>query len=112
MGSGTGLLGVRQRVDLVDGTLVAGPTDDGGFVLDAILPACVPTTSHAASTRTVEEPLMSPDPIRVLVVDDEPMVCAHLRTILGSAGDIDVIEPPMTVRPRCAPSNGTARTSS
>ncbi|URN03755.1 response regulator transcription factor [Actinomadura madurae] len=36
---------------------------------------------------------MSPDPIRVLVVDDEPMVCAHLRTILGSAGDIDVIEP-------------------
>ncbi|HEX4215419.1 MAG TPA: response regulator transcription factor [Candidatus Dormibacteraeota bacterium] len=30
-------------------------------------------------------------PIRVLVVDDEPMVCAHLRTILGSAGDIQVV---------------------
>ena len=30
--------------------------------------------------------------IRVLVVDDEPMVCAHLRTILGSAGDIEVVE--------------------
>ncbi|MDT7799283.1 MAG: hypothetical protein QOI78_2716 [Actinomycetota bacterium] len=29
--------------------------------------------------------------IPVLVVDDEPMVCAHLRTILGSAGDIDVV---------------------
>jgi DNA-binding NarL/FixJ family response regulator len=29
--------------------------------------------------------------IRVLVVDDEPMVCAHLRTILGSAGDIEVV---------------------
>jgi DNA-binding NarL/FixJ family response regulator len=29
--------------------------------------------------------------IRVLAVDDEPMVCAHLRTILGSAGDIEVI---------------------
>jgi DNA-binding NarL/FixJ family response regulator len=29
--------------------------------------------------------------IRVIVVDDEPMVCAHLRTILGSAEDIDVI---------------------
>ena len=25
--------------------------------------------------------------IRVVVVDDEPMVCAHLRTILGSSGD-------------------------
>ncbi|HEY2550200.1 MAG TPA: response regulator transcription factor [Streptosporangiaceae bacterium] len=28
--------------------------------------------------------------IRVVVVDDEPMVSAHLRTILGSAGDIEV----------------------
>jgi DNA-binding NarL/FixJ family response regulator len=31
--------------------------------------------------------------IRVLVVDDEPMVGAHLRTILGSVDDLDVIEP-------------------
>jgi DNA-binding NarL/FixJ family response regulator len=30
--------------------------------------------------------------IRVVVVDDEPMVCAHLRTILGSAGDIEVTD--------------------
>jgi DNA-binding NarL/FixJ family response regulator len=29
--------------------------------------------------------------IRVLVVDDEPMVCAHLRTILGAAGTIEVV---------------------
>jgi DNA-binding NarL/FixJ family response regulator len=29
--------------------------------------------------------------IRVVVVDDEPMVCAHLRTILGSADDIEVV---------------------
>lgn len=29
--------------------------------------------------------------IRVLTVDDEPMVCAHLGTILGSADDIDVV---------------------
>ncbi len=29
--------------------------------------------------------------VRVVVVDDEPMVCAHLRTILGSAGDIEVV---------------------
>ncbi|WP_414937182.1 response regulator transcription factor [Amycolatopsis sp. cmx-11-51] len=29
--------------------------------------------------------------IRVVVVDDEPMVCAHLRTILGSAADIEVV---------------------
>jgi DNA-binding NarL/FixJ family response regulator len=29
--------------------------------------------------------------IRVVVVDDEPMVCAHLRTILGSADDLEVV---------------------
>ncbi|WP_031470445.1 response regulator transcription factor [Sciscionella sediminilitoris] len=29
--------------------------------------------------------------IGVVVVDDEPMVCAHLRTILGSAADIEVL---------------------
>lgn len=29
--------------------------------------------------------------IRVLVVDDDPMVCAHLRTILGTAEDLDVV---------------------
>jgi DNA-binding NarL/FixJ family response regulator len=32
------------------------------------------------------------DQTRVLVVDDEPMVCAHLQTILGSVEDIDVVE--------------------
>lgn len=29
--------------------------------------------------------------IRVVVVDDEPMVCAHLAAILGSADDIEVV---------------------
>ena len=29
--------------------------------------------------------------ITVLLVDDEPMVCAHLRTILGSAPDLQVV---------------------
>ncbi|GAA0275074.1 response regulator transcription factor [Cryptosporangium japonicum] len=30
--------------------------------------------------------------IRVLVVDDEPMVCGHLRTILDSAPDLEVVD--------------------
>ncbi|MCX4547566.1 response regulator transcription factor [Streptomyces sp. NBC_01387] len=30
--------------------------------------------------------------IRVVVVDDEPMVCVFLRTILGSAPDIEVVD--------------------
>ena len=30
-------------------------------------------------------------PVRVLLVDDEPMVCAHLRTILGADDGIEVV---------------------
>ncbi|MGC4868497.1 response regulator transcription factor [Micromonospora sp. DT53] len=30
--------------------------------------------------------------IRVVVADDDPLVGAHLRTILGSAGDIEVVD--------------------
>ncbi|QKW33165.1 response regulator transcription factor [Actinomadura sp. NAK00032] len=35
---------------------------------------------------------MGASTIRVVVVDDEPMVCAHLRTILGAADDIEVVD--------------------
>ncbi|MFS8099308.1 histidine kinase [Lentzea alba] len=42
-GSGSGLLGLRGRVEMVGGTLTAGPTDDGGFEVDAVLPSFVPT---------------------------------------------------------------------
>jgi signal transduction histidine kinase len=38
-GDGTGLSGLRRRVHLVGGDLVAGPSQDGGFQLDADLPA-------------------------------------------------------------------------
>ncbi|HEU5471366.1 MAG TPA: histidine kinase [Actinophytocola sp.] len=46
-GSGSGLLGLRQRVELIGGTLRAGPSTDGGFEVDAILPAFVPTREKA-----------------------------------------------------------------
>ncbi|MDF5753926.1 ATP-binding protein [Spongiactinospora sp. TRM90649] len=36
--TGTGLLGLRQRVELVNGTLLAGPYGDGGFQIQATLP--------------------------------------------------------------------------
>ena len=42
-GSGTGLLGLRQRVELVSGRFTAAARPDGGFEVDAILPAFVPT---------------------------------------------------------------------
>ncbi len=37
-GQGTGLVGMRERVALLGGSLSAGPAADGGFVVSAILP--------------------------------------------------------------------------
>ena len=46
-GGRAGLDGLRRRVGLVGGTLAAGPTDDGGFRVDADLPDYVPTGESA-----------------------------------------------------------------
>ena len=50
-GSGLGLASLRQRVELVHGTLQAGWTPDGGFCLDATMPSYVPTGVLAAGGR-------------------------------------------------------------
>ncbi|OZM74374.1 two-component sensor histidine kinase [Amycolatopsis antarctica] len=42
-GSGSGLLGLRQRVELIGGTFESGRSAGGGYRLGAILPAYVPT---------------------------------------------------------------------
>jgi signal transduction histidine kinase len=47
-GSGLGIAGLRQRIELVHGTLQAGSTPDGGFRLAVTLPAYVPTAQQAA----------------------------------------------------------------
>lgn len=46
-GSGLGIAGLRQRIELVHGTFRAGPAPDGGFSVDATLPAYVPTAEPA-----------------------------------------------------------------
>ena len=46
-GSGIGLSSLRQRIELVHGTLRAGPSADGGFCVEATLPAYVPTAEPA-----------------------------------------------------------------
>jgi len=57
IGSGFGLAGLRQRIELMHGTLRAGPTPDGGFRLEAVLPAYVPTAEPAEHTeRAAEQP--------------------------------------------------------
>lgn len=46
-GSGIGIADLRRRVELTRGTLRAGPTPDGGFRLEATLPAYIPTPDPA-----------------------------------------------------------------
>ncbi|WP_369368543.1 hypothetical protein AB5L52_43275 [Streptomyces sp. CG4] len=46
-GSGLGIAHLRQRIELVHGTLRAGPCSDGGFSVEATLPAYVPTSESA-----------------------------------------------------------------
>jgi signal transduction histidine kinase len=46
-GSELGLASLRRRIELVGGTLHAGPAPDGGFCVEATLPAYVPTTASA-----------------------------------------------------------------
>ncbi|MEU4407931.1 histidine kinase [Streptosporangium sp. NPDC023963] len=41
-GSRAGLAGLRRRVDLLGGTLRSGPTEQGGYLVTASLPASVP----------------------------------------------------------------------
>lgn len=47
-GSGIGLASLRQRIELVHGTLSASPTTDGGFRLEATLPAYIATADPVA----------------------------------------------------------------
>jgi len=46
-GSGLGLAGLRQRIELVHGTLHASGTPDGGFCVEATMPSYVPTAEPA-----------------------------------------------------------------
>jgi len=55
-GSGLGLAGLRQRVELMHGTLRAGPTPEGGFRLEAVLPAYVPTVDYAERAAEQHSP--------------------------------------------------------
>lgn len=41
-GTGTGLIGLRERVTALGGTMDASPSEDGGFVLSAALPRRTP----------------------------------------------------------------------
>ena len=82
-GSGLGIVNLRQRVELVHGTLQHG----------AHARRRVHRRGDAARVRADggDGGVTAARMIKVVVVDDEPMVCAHLRTILGSDPEVEVV---------------------
>ena len=78
-GSGAGLVGMRERVALLDGTLAPGPGRR--------------TARSGSSAPHSPSPKERPNdrPIRVLVAEDQSAVRAGLVLILRSAPDIEVV---------------------
>ncbi len=74
-GSGTGLVGLTERVQLAGGTLDHRREPDGGFRL-----------ARLATVADMSEPT-----IRVLVVDDDALVRASLEMMLDGAHGISVV---------------------
>ncbi|CAM5242807.1 histidine kinase OS=Streptomyces tendae OX=1932 GN=GUR47_19860 PE=4 SV=1 [Streptomyces tendae] len=63
-GAGHGLLGMRERVAMLDGTLTAHPMPDGGYQVAAFLPADGPDLPTDPSTGPAPDPSpeTTPDP--------------------------------------------------
>ena len=70
---------MRERMGAVGGSLVAGPTADGGFNVTARHPGGT-DRSHRVTA-----------PIRVVIVDDQQLVRVGFRRILETEPGIEVV---------------------
>jgi two-component system cell cycle sensor histidine kinase/response regulator CckA len=90
IGTGLGLTICHGIVASLGGTLSFESEAGKGTVFRVELPAAVQETSDAAR-RVSEAPSKRVDPTtrgRILVVDDEPIVCFTLERLLSSEGDV------------------------
>ncbi|MBQ1124937.1 sensor histidine kinase [Streptomyces sp. B15] len=54
-GAGHGVLGMRERVQVLGGEMTAGPTDDGGYEVAAFLPVHTPASGSSADGGVAAE---------------------------------------------------------
>ncbi len=107
---GRGLLGMRERVESIGGSLTAGE-EDGSFVVEVSLPVHAPEhvgapelhNDHAYDARHIERRVRARHAprdrrtrrdrrvTRVVVADDQPVVRYGFAAILDAADDIEVV---------------------
>ena len=92
--SGFGLRGMRERVALLDGTLRAGPEPGHGWRVEVVLPLNDSGTSGGqrnVHTRNQGEGLAMAERLRVLIVDDQRLLCEGFRKLIELEPDLEVV---------------------
>ena len=87
VGTGQGLAGMRERARIYAGTVEAGRSGDRGWRVHAVLNCNGDTKATAHQGGTVVET----GPIRVLLVDDQPLLRMGFRLILEGEDDLDIV---------------------
>ncbi len=82
---GYGLTGMAERVRAVGGEVSFSNRSDGGFVVAG-------EAADAAITAAVIAGVIGDRAMRVLIVDDHPIVRAGLRRLLAAEPQIDILE--------------------